>query len=81
MSLSRGVSKRTLQRHLKDEGTSFQQILNRTREDLARHYLVDSDLPAADLSFLFGYEDPSSFDRALHDWTGETPQRVRSGAA
>ncbi len=74
------VSKRTLQRRLSGEGTSFQQILNATREALALHYLRRTTLPAAEISFLLGFEEPNSFYRAFNDWTGQTPEAVRQTA-
>ena len=75
-----GRSRRTLQRRLKEEGESFQSLLAQTREELARHYLSRTRMPAAEISFLLGFEDPNSFFRAFHSWTGETPERVRAGA-
>ncbi len=75
------MSTRTLHRRLAGEDTTFQQILDQTREDLARHYLANPHLSAPEISFLLGYEETSSFYRAFHNWTGETPERVRSGAA
>lgn len=75
------VSPRTLQRRLGGEGTTFQATLTATREALARHYLAHSLLSAAEIALLLGYEDPNSFYRAFHGWTGRTPQRVRAGAA
>lgn len=74
------ISPRTLQRRLGAEGASFQDILSQTREALARHYLGRSELPAAEIAFLLGYEDPNSFYRAFRDWTGQTPERVRAAA-
>ncbi|MEZ5115045.1 MAG: AraC family transcriptional regulator ligand-binding domain-containing protein [Candidatus Nanopelagicales bacterium] len=74
------VSTRTLQRRLRGEGTSFQDVLSRTREALARHYLADRDLSVAEIAFLLGYDEPNSFHRAFHSWTGETPQRARAAA-
>jgi AraC-like DNA-binding protein len=73
-----GTSTRSLQRRLKQEGQSFQTLLNSTREGLARHYLRTSDISGAEISFLLGFEDPNSFYRAFRDWTGETPERVRT---
>jgi AraC-like DNA-binding protein len=73
-----GTSTRTLQRRLKRESRSFQTILNETREELARHYLKTSDLSGAEISFLLGFEDPNSFFRAFHSWTGKTPEQARS---
>ncbi len=75
------MSKRTLQRRLRGDGTSFQALLSTTRESLARHYLSRSQLPAAEISFLLGYEDPNSFYRAFHAWTGSTPEALRAAAA
>jgi AraC-like DNA-binding protein len=75
------VSKRTLQRHLNHEKTSFQQELKKTREELARHYLENSTLSGAQISFLLGFEDPNSFVRAYRSWTGKTPGRVRAEIA
>jgi len=72
------VSQRTLQRRLQHEDTSFQQELNGLREELARHYLVNSRHSSAEIAFLLGYDDPNSFIRAFHDWTGKTPETVRS---
>ncbi|RMF44769.1 MAG: AraC family transcriptional regulator, partial [Deltaproteobacteria bacterium] len=72
------VSKRTLQRRLADEATTFQIELNQVREQLARHYLANTDLPGAQISFLLGFEDPNSFVRAFHAWTGQTPERLRA---
>ena len=71
------LSKRTLQRRVEAEGTSFQQILNETREALARHYLQKTELPAAEIAFLLGFDEPNSFYRAFRSWTGSTPDKVR----
>jgi len=72
------VSARTLQRRLQDEGTSFQQILDTLRESLAHHYLRNTEMSSAEISFLLGFEDSNSFARAFQSWTGKTPQTVRS---
>ena len=59
-------------------GTTFQAILNETRESLALHYLANPSLSANEIAYLLGYEEPSSFYRAFQAWTGETPQAVRA---
>jgi len=71
------LSKRTLQRRIEAEGTSYQQVLNETREALARHYLAKTALPAVEISFLLGFDEPNSFYRAFRAWTGTTPDRMR----
>jgi len=74
------VSRRTLQRRLREEGTNFKDILSKVREELARHYITKSELPYTQISFLLGYEDPNSFFRAFHSWTGATPETIRAQA-
>jgi len=71
------VSRRTLQRRIEAEGTRFQAILRETREALARHYLERTALPAVEISFLLGFDEPNSFYRAFRLWTGTTPDTVR----
>jgi len=51
--------------------------VNRTREELARHYLRRKSLSCTEISYLLGYEDPNSFFRAFHGWTGQTPEGAR----
>lgn len=72
------LSKRTLQRRIEAEGTSFQRILSETRADLARHYLDNTAMPVAEISFLLGFSEPNSFHRAFRTWTGTTPDRARA---
>lgn len=72
-----GVSTRTLQRRLQEEGSSFQQTLDALRNSLAHHYLHNSSLSSTEISFLLGFEGPNSFVRAFQAWTGSTPQAVR----
>ncbi|CUI85917.1 helix-turn-helix transcriptional regulator [Cognatishimia activa] len=72
------VSKRTLQRKLKDEGATFQEILDKTRTDLSHHYLKRPEVSVVEISYLLGFQDPGSFYRAFHGWTGQTPADVRS---
>jgi AraC-like DNA-binding protein len=71
------VSTRTLQRRLQQEETSFQQELNHLRAKLANQYLVNTHYSSAEIAFLLGYNDASSFFRAFHTWTGKTPEEVR----
>jgi AraC-like DNA-binding protein len=77
---SLAMSTRTLQRRLQAEGTSYQAALNATRESLARHYLRNDNMSVGQISFLLGYETPTSFYRAFHSWTGQTPERARTTA-
>jgi AraC-like DNA-binding protein len=75
------TSARTLQRQLAAERTTYQRALDRTRAELARHYLRRTELPAAEIAFLLGFDEPNSFYRAFRGWTGMTPAGVRRRAA
>ncbi|CAG7638193.1 hypothetical protein PAESOLCIP111_03922 [Paenibacillus solanacearum] len=73
-----GVSNRTLQRRLTDEGTTFKQLLTQTRHEQAREYLANPELDIQEVAFLIGYEDQNSFYRAFRLWEGDTPSHWRS---
>lgn len=68
---------RTLQRHLQQAGTSYQEILDRLRQELAEHYLLRSDLPIQDIAHYLGFTEPRSFHRSFKGWTGMTPGEFR----
>lgn len=72
-----GMSSRTLQRRLQEEGTTFQRTLDAVRMDLAQHYLTKSSMTNAEIAFMLGFEDPSSFIRAFQGWTGQSPRGTR----
>lgn len=71
------MSSRTLQRRLRFEGTTFQEVLGETRHSLARHYVCDTELPNDDVAFLLGYRQTRSFLRAFSEWTGGAPGEYR----
>ena len=73
------VSKRTLQRKLTEENTSFQKQLNGTREILARHYIRNTDMSSDEIAFLLGYQEINSFLRAFSAWTGMSITEYRKG--
>jgi len=71
------MSNRTLQRRLQDESTSFADILNETRRELAINYIQDNSLPLIEVSYLLGFSDSAAFSRAFKRWTGRTPSEAR----
>jgi AraC-like DNA-binding protein len=71
------MSGRTLQRKLVDEGTSFKELLDSIREELAIRYLSIGDMSISELTFMLGFVDQSSFSRAFKRWTGTTPSKYR----
>ncbi|MCG8392191.1 MAG: AraC family transcriptional regulator [Pseudomonadales bacterium] len=71
------MSVRTLQRRLADRQLTWRALLDRTREQLARHYLADASLTLGDVALLLGFSEHSAFTRAYRRWTGTTPARAR----
>jgi AraC-like DNA-binding protein len=67
------MSERTLRRRLKDEETSYQEILDDVRAELASHYLTKEKRAIEEVAFLLGFSDPSAFTKAFRRWTGQTP--------
>jgi AraC-like DNA-binding protein len=75
------MSTRTLQRKLKDEGTTFSDAIESVRRELAEAYIRDQNLSFTEISFLLGFGDTSSFTRAFKRWTGQTPSAQRQQLA
>lgn len=72
------VSSRTLQRRLADESTNFRTLLLEVRRELAEKYISDKTMPLAEISFMLGFSDTSSFSRAFKKWTGDPPAVFRN---
>jgi AraC-like DNA-binding protein len=71
------VSVRTLQRKLVATGTTFREVSEGVRGRLAQGYLTDRRVSIAEVAFLLGFSDQSSFNRAFRRWTGQSPGRWR----
>lgn len=72
-----GMGRRTLQRKLSEEGTTYQKQLNSTREVLALHYVGHTDMTTNDIAYLLGYAEINSFLRAFKIWTGRSVSACR----
>lgn len=72
------LSRSTLIRKLKAEGEKFSAILDETRHHLARWYLLETQIPVAEIAFLLGYKDSSNLGRTFKKWEGQTPAKFRS---
>ncbi|MDB4989642.1 MAG: AraC family transcriptional regulator [Myxococcaceae bacterium] len=72
------MSSRSLQRRLKEHGTSYAEVLRETRRELALSYLRDASCSITEITFLLGFEDASAFARAFRSWTGLSPSEFRS---
>lgn len=75
-----GLSGRTLQRRLAEEGTEFSALLNDARSALARRYLGDPRYPIGQVATLLGFADPSAFTRWFGARFGQSPRRWREEA-
>ncbi len=72
-----GISPRSLQRYLSQQGTSFSHILQRIRRDSALKLLEQDNFSVSEIAQMLGYNDPSNFCRAFQRWTGQSPARWR----
>lgn len=76
-----GTTSRTLQRRLHEERTSFQQVLDEVRREVAVMQIRGRRATIDEVAFLLGFEKPSSFHRAFKRWTGITPGEFRRQSA
>lgn len=68
------ISPQTLRRKLAAEQTSFQQVRDQLRRDVAVSALARGDASIERLSERLGFSEPSAFHRAFRRWTGATPR-------
>lgn len=73
------MSERSLQRGLRDEASSFRDIVDQARKNLALQHLARPGTSATDVAFLLGFSEPSAFSRAFRRWTGGPPTQFRGG--
>lgn len=72
-----GLSARSFHRRLSEQGMSFQALTEETRRELAEGLLRDERYSLAEIAFLTGFSEQSSFTRAFKRWTGQTPASYR----
>ena len=72
------LSLRSFQRRLRDEQTSYQQLLDETRLDLSLQYINRTSLSVAQIAPLLGFSDSSNFNRAFKRWLGIAPSKYRA---
>lgn len=73
-----GLTPRTLQRKLQEVGTSYNDVLDQLRRQLAMRYLREPRMAICEVAYLLGFSESSSFHRAFKRWTGLTPKDFRS---
>ena len=74
------VSVRTLHRGLRNEGTSFRKLLEQRQRERAAALLASPRCSIAEVGFLLGFGELSSFSRAFKRWTGKSPAQFRAEA-
>lgn len=74
------MSRRTLIRKLKSEDTSYQDLLDDVRKELAAWYLLNTEMPVERVAEKLGYQDTSNFSRTFKRWYGMTPREMRAAS-
>lgn len=72
-----GLSSRSLQRRLAETGSTYRELLDRVRQQLAENYLCQ-DFSIGDIAYLLGFSETSNFHAAYKRWTGMTPGEFRN---
>ncbi|PCC66897.1 AraC-type DNA-binding protein [Nannocystis exedens] len=72
-----GTSERTMQRRLRQAGTSFREVVDAVRRETALARLGRRDATVTDIAFMLGFSDLSAFSRAFRRWTGASPSEYR----
>jgi AraC-like DNA-binding protein len=72
-----GLSERSLQRRLREEGTAFEALLDQARKREAQRLLAEDRLAVGEIAFLLGFSEASAFHRAFKRWTSATPAAFR----
>ncbi|MBV7317410.1 AraC family transcriptional regulator [Shewanella sp. NIFS-20-20] len=72
------MTTRTMQRHLKKDGVSFQQLLSDSRQHMAIKLVAEKQLTLTEIAHMLGFADQSSFNRAFKGWTGVSPKQYAS---
>lgn len=71
------MSRQTLFRKLKDEGTTFERVLDELRHNMALHYLSGKKVSINETAYLVGFSEAAAFSRAFKRWTGKSPSEMR----
>ena len=77
VAASLNMSESAFQKKLKLAGTSYQELLDSTRTELAKHYLVDSAMSVDETAYMLGFSDCSNFSRAFKRWLSIPPREYR----
>jgi AraC-like DNA-binding protein len=71
------MSARTLRRKLREENSSFRQVVDQLRRDMAVRYLRDTNLTVEEIADTLGFSDAANFRQAFRRWTKTTPREFK----
>ncbi|WP_250655620.1 AraC family transcriptional regulator [Alkalimarinus coralli] len=71
------MSRHTLYRKLKAEGSSFQELIEAVRKEKAIRYIKEKRYSLSEIAFLLGFSELSAFSRAFKRWTGSSPAKYQ----
>jgi AraC-like DNA-binding protein len=71
------MSPRSLRRKLQGEGTSFRDLVDEVRAQVAIKYVRDTSITIEDVTYALGFNDASAFRHAFRRWTGAAPYEFR----
>lgn len=72
-----GMSHRTFQRRLSEEGTRYKELVAQVRQDTALDLLNRTDSSISEIAYLVGFTETSTFHQAFKRWTGQSPGEYR----
>jgi AraC-like DNA-binding protein len=75
-----GLSARTLQRRLAEQGVSYHDVLDEARRDAALRTLASRRRALREAAEAAGFRDEKAFRRAFRRWTGQAPSAYRASA-
>ena len=81
LSKALGMSLRSLQRKLAEDGTSYSRLFDEVRHELAQNYLSGSHRSVNEITFLLGFSEQSAFTRAFKRWHGKSPSDYRADSS
>ena len=73
-----GLSERTLTRKLREEGATYEQVVDQLRRSLALEYVKEGSVSHSQIAWLLGYEGSTSFNHAFRRWMGRSPSEARN---
>jgi AraC-like DNA-binding protein len=78
MSSAMGLSVTSLKRRLREEGETYQGILDGIRKELAIQYLTETKLTPKEIGYRLGFSNVHNFRRAFKAWTGANPSHFQN---